>query len=380
VTTVGDLLVEYAERPTRDSEPPVLTLTERNGFVRQEDRFHKRLATADTSNYKIVRRHDIAFNPYLLWAGAIAQNTIVDEGVISPLYPTFRVREGFDPRYVARLLLTQQLISAYDGIAFGSVPRRRRSSVRDFLALHLPSQPSFEEQQRIAGVLDQADDIRAKRRQVLAHLDALTQSIFNDMFGDPITNSRRLPRATIGSIAEVVTGNTPSRSDSTNFGDAIEWIKSDNLGGSVATRAEEWLSEHARARARIAPAGSILVTCIAGSSTSIGKSSLVDRDVAFNQQINAIIPSSKVDAQFILGQLKTAPDLVRAKSTGGMKGLVSKSSFKSIEILLPDFSVQRKFVARVEHVNARRAVVQRALVMDDELFTSLQSRAFKGEL
>lgn len=38
------------------------------------------------------RRNDIAFNPYLLWAGAVAQNIIVDEGIISPLYPTFRVQ------------------------------------------------------------------------------------------------------------------------------------------------------------------------------------------------------------------------------------------------------------------------------------------------
>jgi type I restriction enzyme, S subunit len=247
------------------------------------------------------------------------------------------------------------------------------------LGLNVPT-PPVEDQRRIAVILDQAEAIRVKRRQVFAHLDTLTQSIFHDMFGNPNTNSRRLPRATIGSVAEVVTGNSPSRADSTNFGDAIEWIKSDNLGGSVATHAGEWLSERALASARIAPAGSILVTCIAGSPASIGKSSLVDRDVAFNQQINAIIPSSMLDAQFILWQLRTAPDLVRAKTTGGMKGLVSKSSFQSIEILLPDFAIQRKFATQVEQINAQRTVVQQALVADDELFASLQSRAFKGEL
>lgn len=104
--TVGDLLTEFSERPHGDQDLPVLTLTERQGFVLQADRFNKRLATEDTSGYKVVRRHDIAFNPYLVWAGAVARNTIVDAGVTSPLYPTFRVREGHDPGYVARLLLT----------------------------------------------------------------------------------------------------------------------------------------------------------------------------------------------------------------------------------------------------------------------------------
>lgn len=71
MTTVGDLLVEFKEKPGKGAEPPVLTLTERNGFVRQADRFRKRLATEDVSNYKVVRRNDIAFNPYpsLGWGG-----------------------------------------------------------------------------------------------------------------------------------------------------------------------------------------------------------------------------------------------------------------------------------------------------------------------
>jgi type I restriction enzyme, S subunit len=177
-----------------------------------------------------------------------------------------------------------------------------------------------------------------------------------------------------------MTGNSPSRTNPANFGHHIEWIKSDNLGGDVATVADEWLSEQGRAAGRIAPAGSVLVTCIAGSPNSIGKASLVDREVAFNQQINAVLPSSRLDPSFLLWQLKSAPALVRGKSTGGMKGLVSKSSFQTIEILLPPLDLQREFAVRVDRINAQRAAVQRAHSADDELLASLQSRAFRGEL
>jgi type I restriction enzyme S subunit len=200
------------------------------------------------------------------------------------------------------------------------------------------------------------------------------------MFGDPLANMRGIPTASIGELAEVVTGNSPSRADADNFGDSIEWIKSDNLGGDVATSADEWLSEQGRRKARIAPTGSILVTCIAGSPTSIGKASLVDRDVAFNQQINAILPSPMVNAAFLLGQLKSAPELVRAKSTGGMKGLVNKSAFRSIEVLSPPLEAQQMFASLVGAVASQAAATQRALAADTRLFTSLQSRAFRGEL
>jgi len=57
--------------------------------------------------------------------------------------------------------------------------------------------PSYDEQRRIAEVLDRADELRAKRRQALAHLDDLTQSIFLDMFGDPRTNEHGWARAAL---------------------------------------------------------------------------------------------------------------------------------------------------------------------------------------
>src|SRR5262245_43478232 len=99
-----DILVEFDERLGGRPEPEILTLTERLGFVPQRLRFNKRLAVEDTSDYKVIRLHDIAFNPYLLWAAAIAQNTEWERAIISPLYPTFHVREGYDPRFVNYLL------------------------------------------------------------------------------------------------------------------------------------------------------------------------------------------------------------------------------------------------------------------------------------
>lgn len=279
-----------------------------------------------------------------------------------------------DSRYLMRALEAMELAGGSNRAAMGATLNKKSLAQIRIPLLPLP------EQRRIAAILDHADSLRVKRHQVLSHLDSLTHSVFHDMFGDPASNPRGVPSAPIGDLAAVVTGNSPSRADESNFGSSIEWIKSDNLGGDVATRAAEWLSERGRAKARIAPSGSILVTCIAGSPTSIGKASVVDRDVAFNQQINAILPSARVNSAFLLGQLKAAPDLVRAKSTGGMKGLVNKSAFQSIEVLSPPLDAQNRFASRVAAITTQAAATQRALAAGDDLFASLQSRAFRGEL
>ena len=117
--------------------------------------------------------------------------------------------------------------------------------------------PPVDEQKRIAEILDKADALRAKRRVALAQLDTLTQSIFLDMFGDPVTNPMKWTTSTLGQVGEIITGNTPSRNRPEYYGEDIEWIKSDNINDPsfVLTKAEEGLSVTGKAVARTVPTG-----------------------------------------------------------------------------------------------------------------------------
>jgi len=241
--------------------------------------------------------------------------------------------------------------------------------------------PPMAEQRRIADVLDRADALRAQRRAALAELDTLTQAIFLELFGDPATNPKAWPLRAIRETGTVVTGNTPSRSHPEYFGSEIEWIKSDNIDTRYyyLTRAKESLSQIGKAVARFAPAGSLLVTCIAGSPECIGNSAMTDREVAFNQQINAIIPVEG-DAHFLYAQFRVGKRMLQAASTAGMKGMVSKSRFERIPIIFPPVELQRDFSRRVAAVEKLKATYGASLANLDALYASLQHRAFRGEL
>ncbi len=241
--------------------------------------------------------------------------------------------------------------------------------------------PPLPEQRRIAMILEKADALRAKSRAALAQLDTLAQSIFLDMFGDPAANPKGWPRKHISDIATVITGNTPSRANPDYYGHAIEWIKSDNINtpNYYLTRADEGLSELGRQVGRAVPAGSILVTCIAGSPDCIGNSAMTDREVAFNQQINAIVPFEG-NAHFIYGQLRVAKCLVQQASTAGMKGMVSKSRFERISLILPPSQLQEIYVERVCAVEEAMSKQRVSFDRLGELFASLQYRVFRGEL
>ncbi len=249
-----------------------------------------------------------------------------------------------------------------------------------FSELKIPV-PPLSEQRRIAAILDQAETLRTQRRTALALLDTLTQSIFLDMFGDPVTNPMKWKQLRIEEIGKVITGNTPSRANSSFYGNDVEWIKSDNINtpNYYLTKSSEGLSLAGKAVARTVPALSILVTCIAGSPDCIGNAAMTDREVSFNQQINALV-TKNADPHFVYAQMMVGKRLIQQASTKGMKGMVSKSRFEQIVFIAPPLPLQQTFATRIQAIEALKSTHRIALAQLDALFASLQHRAFSGTL
>lgn len=386
---LGSILEEFRAKPPADSNPEVLTLTERNGFVRQADRFSKRLATEDVSGYKYIELDDFAFNPYLLWAGAIARNDRFASGVISPLYPTFRVTPGNHAGYVERLVLSQQLISTYDNIAFGSVPRRRRSSVKDFLDLDVPALPPLDEQRRIAAILDKADEVRASRREALTHLDTLTQSIFHSMFGETPGSWREttiedLADKAKGSIRTGPFGSQLLTSEFTEEGVAVLGI--DNaVSNEFVWRERRYISFEkydALKRYTVRP-GDLLVTIMG----TLGRCAVVPADVplAINTKhlccitidLEQAVPEW-LHAYFLRSDAAAA--YLRQTTKGAIMGGLNMGIIKKMPVKLPPLELQQTFATRVAAVERLKESHRKHLAELDALFASLQHRAFKGEL
>ena len=248
--------------------------------------------------------------------------------------------------------------------------------------LSIPLYGDTVEQDRIAAILDKADDIRRKRRQEVQLADELLRSVFLDMFGEPFTNPRSWKRKKIRRLGKVVTGNTPSRQIPENFGTHIEWIKSDNINtpSHILTIAEEGLSEAGEKLGRTVPACSTLVTCIAGSPECIGNAALSDRRVAFNQQINAIVPFDNVNPYFLYVLVVMSKKIIQRASTNSMKGMVSKGIFQEIELISPPYDLQKKFGDYF--YNHLRLLDKQELHFSESniLFNSLCQKAFHGEL
>ncbi|KAA0881452.1 hypothetical protein E7L51_07650 [Corynebacterium amycolatum] len=286
----------------------------------------------------------------------------------------------FDPNFLREYFLSDQFhhqfMTTVAGVG-GSLNRARPAAVFN---LSVPL-PPLEEQRKISKVLAKSKKSTERERVTIDRLKETLNAVFNQRFGSPYQNQKHLPVLKLSELAVVKTGNTPPRRVTENYGSYIPWAKSDNLGDWGITTPEESLSEQGAQKGRIAEPGSILVTCIAGSINSIGKSSLIEQEVAFNQQINSLTPKPEISSSaFLFAALNSYPELVRDKSTGGVKGIVKKSAFEDIALPVPPMHEQHWFSQFFENLKTIVRLQSRKLALLEELHQSLATRAFAGQL
>ena len=237
--------------------------------------------------------------------------------------------------------------------------------------------PTIEEQRKIASILDQLDAIIEKRHDELNMIEQLVKSRFIELFGDPKSNPKGYTKKQLGETCKVITGNTPSRAVAEYYGDHIEWIKTDNIVSGLLnpTTATECLSEKGMTVSRTVESGAILMACIAGSVSSIGRVCVTNRKVAFNQQINAIVPYD-YNILFLYAMLQISKEYLVDGINMALKGILSKSKLEEKTFFVPPIDLQEQFAAFVEQTDKSKLAVQKALEELETLKKSLMQQYF----
>jgi type I restriction enzyme S subunit len=235
--------------------------------------------------------------------------------------------------------------------------------------------PPLPEQRRIAAILDQADALRTKRREALAELDSLTQSIFIDMFGNPVFNPMNFPVKTLKQLGKVKTGGTPPGGKDGMFGGNIPFITPGDLGSNKP--AKRTVTELGANAAETVRSGSALVCCI---GATIGKMEKAKNNSAFNQQINAVEWSNTIDDDYGINALKFFKLQIVAEGASTTLPILKKSSFEKIAIPVPSIDLQNIFAKKLQAIENIRESYRCSFTELDALFSSLQHRAFQGNL
>lgn len=251
----------------------------------------------------------------------------------------------------------------------------QRRVPEDFLAQLAIPLLALSDQRRIAAILDQADALRAKRREALAQLDSLTQSTFIEMFGRGAADTEGWPTATLKALGKVSTGGTPPSGQEGLFGGSIPFLTPGDLESDAMPKRS--VTEAGAAAAATVRAGATLVCCI---GATIGKTDSARVRSAFNQQLNAVEWGPSIHDLYGLHSMRLLKPVIVSRGASTTLPILKKSSFEKLEIVVPPLGLQETFASRIQAVESLKATHRTALAESDALFASLQHRAFSGQL
>lgn len=284
-------------------------------------------------------------------------------------------------RFLCYFLRQPSMVEHANSRAVGAnLPRLSPSALAEF---EIPL-PPLAEQRRIAEVLDRAEALRAKRRAALAQLDSLTQSLFLDLFGDPVSNPKGVKVVRLADVATRITDGVHQKPNYTESGVPFISVKDITTGKLIFDDCKFISAEdHERFTKRCKPERlDILYTKV---GATYGRPAIVETDREFSLYVSVCIIKPRkdlIDPHFLNAALGTPA--VKNQADRRIKGIgvpdLHLDQIQSFLIPLPSMSQQREFARRVTVVEALKKAQRASLAELDALFATLQHRAFRGEL
>jgi len=353
LTPLSQLATRIKQKNRDEKIVRVLTNSAEMGVVDQREFFDKDIATqGNLATYFVVEIGSYVYNPRISTTapvGPISKNK-VGTGVMSPLYTVFKFKEGGDDFFEHYFKTTGWHGYMRQASSTGARHDRMAISSEDFMAMPVPvSTP--KEQQKIADCLSSLDElITAQARKVEAlktHKKGLMQQLF-PCEGE--TQPRlRFPEfreaadwveQSVGDFGKVVTGSTPSTAKTAFYDGGIPFVSPADISDlRFVDQTKTTLTPEGFAEIRPIRAGSVLFVCI---GSTIGKVAQSVRDCATNQQINAVVPSSKHSDDFVYFMLSHAAERIALLAGKQAVPIVNKSLFSSVRILVPMFAEQKR--------------------------------------
>lgn len=291
--------------------------------------------------------------------------------------------QKLDRQYLTYYLRSPEFVTWISNEVAGA--KMPHVTMKVFWDHEIPLRP-LAEQKRIAAIPDAADALRAKPREALAQLDALLQSSFLTLFGDPVANPMGWEVVFLGKTANRITkGQSPNWQGFNYQESGALLVTSENVrDGHLDISKPKFvpLEFNQKLKSSQLRVGDLLINLV---GASIGRSCLFtgySGPANVNQAVGIVSIDDPVLTNYIVQLLQThqGQTLLTGRIVEAARANVSLANLREFPIPLPPLPLQQKFAAIVESIERQKEKQRAHLAELDALFAALQHRAFRGEL
>ncbi len=224
------------------------------------------------------------------------------------------------------------------------------------------SYPSLSIQQAITSELDAIQTMIDGYKAQLEDLDALAQSIFLDMFGDPVSNPKGWEKGSLNKYASIGTGATPSRKIVSYYEGDIPWVKSTEVHNSYIWETQEHITKEAidNSNCSIYLPDTILVAMY-GQGKTRGQVGLLRIKAATNQACAAIQCKDSLNPTFCYWHFQMCYEANRELGNGTNQKNMNLTIVGNIKFIIPPLSLQQEFAFKIESIEKQKELICKQL-------------------
>jgi len=242
--------------------------------------------------------------------------------------------------------------------------------------------PLLKTQKKIAAILDKADELRQNDKKIFEKYDQLAKSVFLEMFGDPVTNSKNWVTDSLINRVKMQGGGTPSKKIPEYYTGSIPWVSPKDMKYNYITKSIDYITEEAlqKSSANLIEPYSVLLVVRSGILKNLLPVAINLVPIAINQDMKALKCKVGLNPYFLMHHLRCQSSKILQTVRGTTADNISSDVLKKITITLPPGDLQDSFAKIIVNIEKQRQLTEISLQKSEELFQSLLLRAFKGTL
>ena len=230
--------------------------------------------------------------------------------------------------------------------------------------------PSLEEQERIVVELDCLSGVIERKREQLRELDALAQSIFYQMFGDPITNEKGWEVKKLGEVCKTTSGGTPSKGHNEYYeGGTIPWLRSGEVNKMYIYDTELFITEEGlkNSSAKWFPENTVVVAMY---GATVGQVGILKSKMTTNQAICGIFPNEYLIPTYLYHFLLSKKEEYLKLATGGAQPNISQNIVRDTLVCCPTIAQQQQFAEKIEKIEQQKELIKKSISETENLFNA----------
>ncbi len=246
--------------------------------------------------------------------------------------------------------------------------------------------PPLTVQRRIVDFLSRAEGIVRLRREAEKKAAELIPALFLDMFGDPATNPKRWPIASIGNISVLVTsGSTPRGGADVYVNEGPYFIRSQNVLmnrldlSDVARVTPETHRQMARTAVQD---GDVLLNITGASIGRVAWVEKIDGEANVNQHVCIIRPDRNTVVPMYLSVCLSMPyhqRFINTVQAGASRQALNHAQVRSLRLAIPSIGSQQRFDENVHAVMSIQSQQSAATAKAQAIFDALLAQVFSPE-